>query len=79
VYAAYVTQTVNDDIAILSDRQLMERILRELDHVDAQMHEVRQYLEEHKPLIERARTLLDSGGGWRAWRTGSSPKKSVAS
>ena len=42
----------------LTDRQLMERMARQLDHLDEQLHEVRQFIDENRPALERATRLL---------------------
>lgn len=57
------------DLAAYSDRELIELVARAVFHVDEQCHQLRQELDEHRPLIERAKAMLDAGRGWRAWRT----------
>lgn len=62
----YVTvETPNDELETLSDRELAERICRQLDHLDCMLHEVTQFLDEHKPALNRALGFLDAGRGMR--------------
>jgi hypothetical protein len=64
------TQTPNDDLETLSDRELAERIARQLDHLDCMLHEVCQFLDEHKPALNRALGMLDAGRSMRAYLAG---------
>ena len=54
-------ETPNDELETLSDRELSERICRQLDHLDVMLHEVTQFLDEHKPALNRALGFLDAG------------------
>ena len=68
------TITPNDDLIALSDRQLLERVAKQLDHIDQMTHEHGQMmaqLEPLLPLIPRALALLDPGAAMRKhWRKG---------
>jgi hypothetical protein len=60
--------TPNDDVTALSDRELLERVCRQLDHLDEMIHGQSQLIEELRPLlphIPRALTLLDPGAAMR--------------
>lgn len=63
-------ETPNDDLLTLSDRELAERICRQLDHLDAMLHEVTQFLDEHKPALNRALGFLDAGRSMRGYLAG---------
>jgi hypothetical protein len=55
-----------------TERQHIETLLRELvteplagmrkqlDHLDTQLHEVRQFIDENRPVLERASRMLDN-------------------
>ena len=60
-------ETPNDEVETLSDRELQERICRQLDHLDCMLHEVTQFLDEHKPALNRALGFLDAGASMRAY------------
>ena len=52
----------------LSDRQLLERVARQLDHLDGMVHEHGQMMAELAPLlplVPRALALLDPGAAMR--------------
>jgi hypothetical protein len=62
------TITPNDQLDTLSDRELLVRVIRQLDHIDTAVHQVQQFqgaLKPLLPLIPRALTLLDPGAGMR--------------
>lgn len=68
------TITANHELATLSDRELLERVCRQLDHLDEVIHEVSRFHAELAPLIPlipRALALLDPGAAMRRhWRRG---------
>lgn len=35
--------------------------LKQLDHIDTMIHEIHQFITEHKPALTKALTLLDPG------------------
>lgn len=39
--------------------------LKQLDHLDGMLHEVHQFIEEHKPALGRALSFLDPGRSMR--------------
>jgi hypothetical protein len=59
--------TPNDDLTALSDRQVLERISRQLEHLDPMLHEIHQTLRDHKPLLDRLGPLADPGKSMRTW------------
>ena len=63
------TITPNDELNALSDRALLERVCKQLDHLDQMVHEQGQLVAELKPLLPhlpRALNLLDPGRAMRA-------------
>lgn len=67
--AIYDGSMADDELSAYTDRQLAELIFRAICHVDAQLHELRQDLDEYRPLLDRAAAMADTGRGWRSWRT----------
>jgi hypothetical protein len=64
--------TPNDDINTFSDRDLLERLCKQADHLDKMLHAQGQLLDELRPLlphVPRALTLLNLGGAMRKKRT----------
>jgi hypothetical protein len=60
--------TPNDETASLSDRELLERVANQLDHLDTMLHDQGRLiaqLEPLVPLIPRALALLDPGAAMR--------------
>ena len=60
--------TSNDELASLSDRELLERVCKQLDHLDGMIHEQSRMLAELQPLIPhipRVLALLDPGAAMR--------------
>jgi hypothetical protein len=60
--------TSNDELITLSDRELLERVARQLDHLDEMIHAQGQLIEELRPLlphVPRALALLDPGAAMR--------------
>ena len=53
----------------------LDQQLRQLDHIDVQIHEVHQFIEEHKPSLARAVGLLDTGAKFQGFLTGKKGKK----
>ena len=52
------TETRETLIETATDRELLVLILKGLDHVDEQLHEVRQLIDENRPALERATRLM---------------------
>ena len=44
---------------------LLEMHAKELDHIDTMVHEIHQFIEEHRPALNRALGFLDAGKSWR--------------
>jgi hypothetical protein len=42
----------------LADRALLEQIHKAVMHLDVQMHEVRQFIDDNRPALARATRLL---------------------
>lgn len=60
--------TPNSDTSHLSDRELAERTVKQLDHIDLMLHEQARLLAQVEPLlplIPRALALLDPGQAMR--------------
>lgn len=73
------TITPNDDVTALSDRALLERVCRQLDHLDIMLHdhdrkhdELAAQLAPLVPHIPRALALLDPGSFMRRGKRGKS-------
>jgi hypothetical protein len=66
--------TPNDEVTALSDRQLLERVAKQLDHLDCMVHDQGQLIGQLAPLlphVPRALTFLDPAGAMRKhWRLG---------
>jgi hypothetical protein len=66
--------TPNDELTTLSDRELLERVCRQLDHLDQMIHEQGQLIGELRPLlphVPRVLALLDPGAAMRKkWNLG---------
>lgn len=47
----------------LSDR--LDLVQKQADHIDAQVHEIGQFIDEHRPALARGLALMGGGlGGW---------------
>jgi hypothetical protein len=60
--------TPNDEVKTLSDRQLLERACKQLDHLDEMLHAQGQLIGELSPLlphVPRALALLAPGAAMR--------------
>lgn len=60
--------TPNDEVTALSDRALLERVARQLDHLDEMIHGQAQTIGELGPLlphVPRVLALLDPGAAMR--------------
>jgi hypothetical protein len=58
-----------DKILLCLDRhsQDLERISRQAEHLDVQVHEIGQFIDEHRPALARGLALMGGGaklGGW---------------
>ena len=40
---------------------------KRLDHLDVQVHEILQFIEEHRPALARATALLGKARTWKGW------------
>lgn len=65
--------TTNDELDTLSDRELLARLIKGVDHLDMQVHELCQLVDQHRPLLARLAPLMDPGAGIRdylkTWRS----------
>jgi signal transduction histidine kinase len=52
------TETQQTIIDTATDRDLLVLILKATDHLDEQLHEVRQFIADNRPALERATKLL---------------------
>jgi len=62
--------TPENELITLSDRALLERVTRQLDHLDQMTHDQGQLLAQLEPLlpmIPRALALLDPGHALRRY------------
>ena len=73
IYDQTGTQQTENLYTELSGR--LDQQLRQLDHIDVQIHEVHQFIEEHKPSLARAVGLLDTGAKFQGFLTGKKGKK----
>ena len=49
---------------------LLEMHAKQLDHIDTMVHEVHQFIEEHRPALNRALNFLDAGKSMRGYLAG---------
>jgi ABC-type transporter Mla subunit MlaD len=64
-----VAASVEALIEGLSDR--VDVLQRQADHIDSQVHEIRQFIDEHRPALARGLALVNAGtklSGWRGKR-----------
>ena len=59
-------ETVYDEGQTLSDRELLDRLARQVDHLDVMVHEIHGFIAENRPHLERFLPLLDPGAKIRA-------------
>jgi hypothetical protein len=52
------TNTQKTQPETLTDRELLERIAREVDHLDVQVHEIRQFIDENRAALAKATKFL---------------------
>jgi hypothetical protein len=43
----------------------LDNQLKQLDHIDVMIHEINQFISEHRPALTKALTLLDPGRSMR--------------
>jgi hypothetical protein len=41
---------------------------RQADHIDVQVHEMRQFIDEHRPALARGLALVNAGSKLSGWR-----------
>jgi ABC-type transporter Mla subunit MlaD len=66
-----VAASVEALIEGLSDR--VGLLQQQADHIDSQVHEIRQFIDEHRPALARGLALVNAGtklSGWRGKRGG---------
>jgi hypothetical protein len=65
-------KTAGNETETLSDREFLEqlayRVESRLDHIDVQVHEISQFIEEHRPALARGLALMSAGTRLGAWR-----------
>ena len=54
------TETQQTIIDTATDRDLLVLMLKQLDHLDTQLHELRQFIDEHRPALDKAMQVLDN-------------------
>ena len=60
---------IENNILTLADR--VEVLQRQADHIDTQVHEISQFIDEHRPALARGLALMGGGlGGWIGKRKG---------
>jgi len=53
----------------------LDQQLKQLDHLDTMLHEIHQFITEHRPALAKALALLDPGNGVRQYlRNRKNPK-----
>ena len=66
--AEAITEGLADVLADIHVEQDTTR--KQLDHIDAMLHEMTQFLDEHKPALNRALGFLDAGRSMRGYLAG---------
>jgi ABC-type transporter Mla subunit MlaD len=61
-----VAASVEALIEGLSDR--VSLLQQQADHIDAQVHEIRQFIDEHRPALARGLALVNAGTKLSGWR-----------
>ena len=61
-----IPETVYDEGQTLSDRELLDRLARQVDHLDVMVHEIHQFITVNAPHLERLLPLMDPGAKIRA-------------
>jgi hypothetical protein len=61
-----LANSITNMIESLSDR--LELVQRQADHIDVQVHEISQFIEEHRPALARGLALMSAGTRLGAWR-----------
>ena len=61
-----LANSITNMIESLSDR--LELVQRQADHIDVQVHEIGQFIEEHRPALARGLALMSAGTRLGAWR-----------
>ena len=46
----------------------LDAVQRQADHIDAQVHEIGQFIDEHRPALARGLALMSAGAKLGAWR-----------
>jgi hypothetical protein len=62
------------DLVITPLTQRLDTMQAELDHIDEQVHEIHQFIADHKPALAKALSLLDPGKGVRSFLAGTKRK-----
>jgi hypothetical protein len=65
--ATYV-EGIAASVDALADAREMDR--KQLDHIDTMVHEITQFVDEHKPALNRALSFLEPGKSWRDYLKG---------
>ena len=61
-----LANSITNMIAGLSDR--LDLVQRQADHIDVQVHEIGQFIDEHRPALARGLALMSAGAKLGAWR-----------
>jgi ABC-type transporter Mla subunit MlaD len=61
-----VAASVEALIEGLSDR--VSLLQQQADHIDSQVHEIRQFIDEHRPALARGLALVNAGTKLSGWR-----------
>lgn len=48
---------------------------KQLDHIDEMLHGLVQFVDAHRPLLDRVARWGAAGKGWRAWQNDTAPRK----
>ena len=61
-----LANSITNMIAGLSDR--LDLVQQQADHIDVQVHEIGQFIDEHRPALARGLALMSAGAKLGAWR-----------
>lgn len=65
-FALSMATMVENMLIGVSDR--LDLVQKQADHIDAQVHEIGQFIEEHRPALARGLALMSAGSRLGAWR-----------
>jgi hypothetical protein len=65
-FLVQLADRIESTLAFIGAR--LDAVEKQADHIDVQVHEIGQFIDEHRPALARGLALMSAGSKLGAWR-----------